>query len=235
MLILAGGLATRLGAPGRTCPKAMMEVAGKPFIAHQLALLKREGVSDVVLCVSHLADQIEDFVQDGSQFGLRVVSCRDGETRLGMGGAVKKASKLLSADFFAVLYGDTYLDISFAPVLSAFLSGGKNGLMTVLSNRNQWGASNVLFENGTVRAYDKNHPTGHMQHIDYGLSILSSKTMDRYPPGHAFDLAEVFGDLITSGDMSGFEVTQRFYEIGTPNALQETEQYLISRFNTNWQ
>ncbi len=232
LIILCGGLGTRLGDVAHSIPKAMMPVAGMPFIAHQLRLLARENVQRVVLCVSHLQEQIEEYVGDGHAFGLNVSYSYDGPIKLGTGGAVRKALPLVG-DEFAVLYGDTYLDIAFAPVYQTFKREGRPGLMTVLENSDRWDKSNILFADNAVKVYDKNAPSQAMRHIDYGLILLAAAAVEHYQLDQPFDLTVVFKKLIDAGQMSGYEVFNRFYEIGTPRALQETEQYLAEKLRTS--
>jgi NDP-sugar pyrophosphorylase family protein len=227
VLILAGGLGTRLGQTFAAQPKAMVPVAGMPFIAHQLRLLKREKVARVVISVAHMSDQIKQYVGDGDKFGLSVLYSHDGPTRLGTGGAIKKALPLLPEEF-AVMYGDTYLDINFAPIYAEFHQKKRSALVTVLANSNKWDKSNMLREGGAIIAYDKVSPSPEMQHIDYGLSILKKECLEEFSDEKPFDMSALFQKLIAAGQMSGYEVTQRFYEIGTPESLAETEQYLLS-------
>ena len=172
-------MGTRLGSAYADRPKAMVPVAGMPFIAHQLRLLKREGVQDVVLSVSHMSEQIENYVCDGSQFGLSVRYSNDGATPLGTGGACRKALPLLPEEF-AILYGDTYLDINFAPIFQLFQTCGKNALITVLANADQWDKSNMLFRDGVIVAYEKVSPSPEMKHIDYGLMLLKKSVLSGF-------------------------------------------------------
>jgi MurNAc alpha-1-phosphate uridylyltransferase len=224
-VILAGGLATRLGHLTQTKPKAMVEVAGEPFVAHQLRLLARERVKRVVMCLGYLSDQIQQFVESGSKYNLEVTYSCDGPTSLGTGGAIKKALPLLD-EHFGIIYGDSYLDISFDPVYRAFLRCGKPALMTVLLNRNQWDKSNILFKDGVIELYDKDSQSEDLHHIDYGLSILSKSVFEDYPFDVPFDLASVFKNLVSKREMGGFEVHNRFYEIGTWQGLSDMETYL---------
>lgn len=205
-----------------------MPINGKPFIDYQLRLLAEQRVNEVVLSVAHLGKQIEDFVGDGSSYGISVKYVHDGPRRLGTGGAIKAALGTVP-DCFGILYGDTYLDIEYQPVYESFLRSEKKGLMTVLQNENSWDKSNVLFETGKIEIYDKHNPTAQMRHIDYGLSIMSKSCFDGYSENEAFDLSAVFERCIRQGDMAGYEVHKRFYEIGTPQSLLETEQYLMTR------
>ena len=170
--ILAGGVATRLRPVSERLPKSLVAVAGEPFIAHQLRLLRREGLERVVLCVGHLGEMIREFVGDGARFDLTVEYSFDGDRLLGTGGALRQALPLLPDTFF-VLYGDSYLDIAFEPVLAAFRRCGAAAMMTVFRNEGRWDTSNVLFDGQRVVRHDKRAPTPDMQYIDYGLGIFT--------------------------------------------------------------
>ena len=223
--LLAGGLATRLRPLTGNVPKAMLEVAGEPFIAHQLRLLRREGVARVVLCIGYLADQIEAYVGDGGRFGLRVDYRVDGPKLLGTGGALRTALDLLGREFM-VMYGDSWLDIPYAPVVEAFRASGQPALMTVFRNEGQWDRSNVWFENGRIRLYDKRERLPQMHHIDWGLGMLRADALSSRPADEPFDLADVYSDLSRAGKLAGYEVTTRFYEIGSAEGLRETDALL---------
>jgi NDP-sugar pyrophosphorylase family protein len=223
LALLAGGLATRLQPHTLRVPKAMIEVAGEPFIARQLRLMRREGVSRVVLCVGYLGEQIEAFVKDGRQFGVAVDYCYDGPNLLGTGGALRKALPRLGSEFL-VMYGDSWLDTRFAPIVSAFRNSGKPALMTVFRNNGQWDASNVWYEDGNIRRYDKRARLPQMRHIDWGLTAIKAIHLKERPADVAFDLADVYSDLSRRGELAGYEVTTRFYEIGSVEGLRETEE-----------
>lgn len=228
VVILTGGLATRLYPVTLRIPKSLIEVAGKPFIFHQLALLKRQGVCKVVLCVGKFGKMIQVYVGDGHAWGLKVQYSYDGETLLGTGGAIKKAAPLLPEVFF-VLYGDSYLDVDLKPILNQFESEGKPALMTVYHNKNKWDKSNILFRGGRVVKYDKKNPMPRMEHLDYGINILKKSIFNDWPDGISFDLSEVFIKLIEKGEVSAFEVFKRFYEIGSIQGIKEIEEYFNTR------
>ncbi len=219
--ILAGGLATRLGEQARHTPKALVEVAGQPFVFHQLALLKRHGAVRIVLCVGYLGEQIEAMVGDGSGLGLEIDYSYDGPEPAGTAGALRKALPLLG-DAFHVLYGDTYLRIDYAAVEQAFRASGAPALMTVLRNEGRWDSSNTVFDDGRVVAHDKRNPTRKMHWIDYGLGVFSPEALAL----SASDLSDIYSELAARGELAGFEATERFYEIGTPEALKETDEFL---------
>ena len=224
VLILAGGKATRLGDVTKTIPKALVPLAGKPFIDHQLAGLYAEGVREVVMCVGHFADQIREHVGDGARFGLRVRYSDDGPTLRGTGGAVHRALPLVGDGCF-VLYGDSILDVSYAKVFAA-LPPTALALMTVFRNENSFDKSNVIWRGGRLLRYSKQDATADMTHIDYGLSLLRRSAIERIAAGQPSDLAELYSTLVASGEMIGHEVTERFYEIGSPTGLREAEEFL---------
>lgn len=226
--LLAGGLATRLRPITTTIPKALVEVAGEPFIDHQLRLLARNGARRVVMCIGYLGEMIEAHCRDGSRYGLELSYVPDGPKLLGTGGALRQALPYLGEAFW-VLYGDSYMDIDYPAVLTAFQQRGRQGLMTVLRNGDRWDKSNVVFQQNRLIRYDKRHPTPDMEYIDYGASLLRSDVLAAYPAGEAFDLADVYHRLVEQGEMTGYEVTQRFYEIGSHQGLKETEEYLRQR------
>ncbi len=223
--LLAGGLATRLRPITETIPKSLLTVAGEPFLAHQLRLLHAHGFRRVVLCVGHLGELIRHGFGDGAAFGMTLEYSFDGPELLGTGGAVRRALPLLG-DAFVVLYGDSYLPMDYSAAVGAFVTGGKAGLMTVFHNAGQWDTSNVVFADGTIRIYDKKERTPDMRHIDYGLGVLRADALAAYPKAAAFDLAEVYHDLSRAGQLAGYEVRHRFYEIGSPAGLAELDALL---------
>ena len=223
--ILAGGLATRLHPLTEKVPKALLPIASRPFIHWQLELLAQQGVTEVVLCAGHFGEQIHAAVGDGRGFGMTVRYSFDGDTLLGTGGALKRARPMLGAAFF-VLYGDSYLRCSFAAVQTAYEESQALGLMTVFCNEDRWEKSNVLLRDGRVVEYDKQSPRPGMRHIDYGLSILSIEALQRSPANAAFDLADLYRELVSRGELAALTVNERFYEVGSVGGIEATENYL---------
>ncbi|MHB8626468.1 MAG: nucleotidyltransferase family protein [Aggregatilineales bacterium] len=225
VLILAGGLATRLRPITEQIPKILIDVAGRPFAEHQIALLKKHDLTDIVLCVGYLGEQVQQALGDGSRWGVHLTYAFDGPVLLGTGGAIRQARPFLGDAFF-VLYGDAYLACDYLAIESAFRASKKLGLMTVFHNKNKWDRSNIIFRDGQIIRYDKRYPTPDMEYIDYGLGILQASALDPYPTDRPFDLAAVYQDLIGRGQIDGYEVAERFYEIGSPTGLEETRQRL---------
>jgi N-acetyl-alpha-D-muramate 1-phosphate uridylyltransferase len=223
--ILAGGLATRLRPLTARVPKVLLPVAGRPFLTHQLELLRAQGLRRVVLCLGHLGGMVVQAYGDGQAHGVQMDYSFDGPVLLGTGGALKQALPKLGDPFF-VLYGDSYLTAPFRPIADYFLQCGKRGLMTVYRNEGLYDTSNVVFRDGTIVTYDKKLRLPEMRHIDYGLSLFRPSVFEEYPAGEKFDLADVMQRLVGQGDLAGYEVPERFYEIGSTAGLAELEARL---------
>jgi N-acetyl-alpha-D-muramate 1-phosphate uridylyltransferase len=225
VVILAGGLATRLRPLTEKIPKSLVEVAGHPFLEHQITLLRKNGISEIFLCVGYLGGMIEELFGDGEQFGIQIIYSYDGDKLLGTGGAIKKVLPKLSEDFF-VLYGDSYLPIDYQAVATHFQVSDEPALMTVFRNDDAWDRSNVWFEDGTIRRYSKAERLPQMRYIDYGLTVCSQPIFENYPGEEPFDLAIVLEELSQRGELAGYEVHQRFYEIGSHEGLEELDRLL---------
>jgi NDP-sugar pyrophosphorylase family protein len=221
--ILAGGLGTRLGERARDVPKPLVEVAGEPFLIHQLRLLAIHGVREAVICVGHRGEMIESRIGP-ERFGIDIGYSHDSPGLDGTLGAIRRALPLL-ADRFLVLYGDTYLRVDYAAANRTWRESGLTGLMVVLRNEGQWDTSNVRYEHGRVTAHDKHAPTREMRWIDYGLGGLTKGALGRVPASES-DLAALYGALARDGELCGYMAQERFYEIGTPLALEETDAFL---------
>ena len=225
--VLAGGLAKRMRPLSERVPKALLEVAGEPFVAHQLRLFAREGIANVKLLVGHRWEQIERFVGDGGRFGVKVEYIIDGAMLLGTGGAVRHALDRLAPEFL-VTYCDSWLDAPYGPVVEAFRASGRPALMCVYRNENRWDASNVQFENGIIRRYSKKVRAPEMHHIDWGLSMLKASSVAAWPTGEPWDLADLYEGLSLRGCLAGYEMKRRFYEIGSFEGLTETNRLFSS-------
>lgn len=226
--LLAGGLATRLRPITEKIPKLLVEVAGEPFFSHQLRLLKRAGLTKVVLCVGYLGDKVVELYGDGSAWGVEIEYSFDGPTLLGTGGALIRALPKLGNAFY-VLYGDSYLPIDYLRVGETFLQSDRLGLMTVFKNLGRYDASNVWFENGSIQCYDKKCQSPQMQHIDYGLGVFQAAAFEGFPVDRAVDLSSVQQTLVSQQQLVGYEVEHRFYEIGSHEGLNELDALLRSK------
>jgi len=227
MVILAGGLGTRLRSLTTEVPKALIPVGGKPFLHHQIDLLKRRGIRDIVLCVGHLGDRVKDYFGDGRWLGVRIRYSQEEGPLLGTAGAIKNAESLLGDDFF-LMYGDSYLMIDYRMVTRYFRRFDRLGLMVVWRNVDRFERSNVMVEGNLVTAYNKDQKSPDMVYINYGLSVLRKEALAFIPAGRPFSQEDFYQILIDQGELLTFEVEQRFYEIGSPKGLEEFGMLIAS-------
>jgi NDP-sugar pyrophosphorylase family protein len=226
--VLSGGLATRLRPLTERVPKSLIPIVGRPFVFHQLELLKTQGIDRVVLCIGHLGDQIESAVGDGRRFGLEILYSSDGADLKGTGGALRRALPLLGDRFF-VLNGDSYLRLSYAGMQLAHDRCGCPAMMAVFRNDNRWDRSNVRYRDGRVLEYVKSQPRAGLSHIDFGVSVLSADALSTIAESQFSDLSDVCAALAVRGQLAGFEVYDRFFEIGSEQGIRDTEAYLLGR------
>lgn len=222
VVVLAGGLGTRAGSLTRDgqLPKALVDVAGRPFIDRKLDELAEFGATEVLLLTGHGSDALSEHFARHAPV-LPVVLIADGPQLLGTGGAVRAAIDSLS-DQFWLTYGDTFLQVPAAAAEHAFDSAAVGGLMTVLHNRDRWQLSNTTVNGGFVVGYDKTSAVGRHEWIDYGMLLLRRDTFREFPPETYADLSEVIVSLVSRHQLVAYEVTERFHDIGTPEAHRET-------------
>lgn len=213
-------------------PKALLPVAGVPFAHHQLTWLASQGIGRVVYSIGYRGKQLRDYVGDGGDWGLEVTYVDEGKQLRGTAGALRLASdRDVLADRFFVTYGDSYLPVDMKAIWTHFESTGADVLMTVLENRGRWDTSNVVFEDGRL-VYDKHGRErwgDRMRFIDFGLLAMRRSVAEEVPPVGAVDLADVLRDLSTAGRVEGYEVHERFFEVGSPDGIRDLEAYLSRR------
>jgi NDP-sugar pyrophosphorylase family protein len=225
LAILAGGYATRLGALTHDVPKCLVEINGRPFVDWQLELLIANGYSEFVFCVSYKSDAVQEYLGYGQDRGVSIQYSLDGPTQLGTGGAIQNALPMLG-ETFGVVYGDSYLPTNYLAAEQSFMSSRSQGLMTDYENQNQFDSSNVEFVNGKLIKYEKGTKNKEMRHIDYGITFFREEAFRPWRGQSSFDLSEVFHQLASNSHLDGFEVFERFYEIGSIQGIEELSQYL---------
>jgi len=228
IVILAGGLATRLRPITEKTPKSLIKINGVHFVLLQLDLLEKKGFKEIHFCLGFLGEQVEKAVKNSDYFErLNISFSYDGEKLLGTGGTIRKIINQLP-DYFFITYGDSYLDINFHDIQEIFESKKQRfaSLMTVYKNKDLFDTSNVIFENGSLELYSKINKDSRMAFIDYGVGILSNKCMDIYEKNSIFDLGELYENLSLKKELYGFEVFQRFYEIGSLQGIKDLSKYL---------
>ena len=206
---------------------------GRPFAHHQLHWLAAQGVNEVVYCIGHRGDLIRRYwaMEPCPVRSIRWVD--EGDRLRGTGGALRLAFEQgVLEESFLVIYGDSFLPIRFGPVWQAFQSSGLPALMTVLRNEGRWDRSNAIYEGGRVALYDKS-TVPEMHYIDYGLLgftrqvFASDVSAERTPP--VLDLAPLLHHFSLDGQLAGYEVSERFYQVGSAAGLSELDRYLADR------
>ena len=225
LAILAGGYGTRLGSITKNLPKCLVEVNGKPFVDWQLTLLSKEGFSEIVFCVSYKSKEIQDYIGDGSRWGLNIKYSLDGDTQLGTGGAIRAALPLLGSSF-GVIYGDSYLAVDYSSIDRKFQESNDLALMSVYKNENNFDSSNVEFKDGILINYKKGSNSPEMHYIDYGLTYFREEAFTSLDLPKVFDLSELCHKLSKARQIKGYEVFIRFYEIGSPEGLDQFSKYI---------
>lgn len=229
-LILAGGLGTRLHQLTKDIPKALVPAAGQPFADYQLRDLSAKGVTNIVYCIGHYGQQIRDYVDDGSRWKLRARYVDEGENLLGTGGAIRKAYDAgVLEPYFFVIYGDSFLPVAFAPVMDAAIAKKSLVTMTVLKNLGAWDQSNCHFRDGIVTLYSKRpdiRKREQFEYIDYGLAVWNRDAVKEIAANIKQDLADFYQHLSERGQLAGYEVSERFYEVGSLEGLENFEKFV---------
>lgn len=222
--VICGGKATRLYPITKTIAKSMVEIAGKPFLEHQIEIFKKNSIFKIVLCAGNFSEQIEEYFGDGRKFGVNIRYSIEKE-KLDTGGALKNAKALLEDDFF-VIYGDSYLFIDYQEVYRYFEKFNKLGLMTVFKNFQKIEPSKILVEGNLIAKFDKEHPNQPgMFFTEFGLNIFKKEVLDLVGK-KAFPIGDYFKILIEKRELLAFETLQRFYEIGCPEGLEATKKVI---------
>jgi len=227
-IILSGGKSSRLGRLTAKQPKCMLMIDDKPFVLHQLNLLEARGVKSVTLCLDYLSNKVTEYLDKKYTGNLNISFSFDGHAPLGTGGAVKKASIKIKTPFF-VMYGDSYLDISFKEVAVSYAI--KEGpLMVIFKNNGLFDRSNVHLTNRGI-VYNKSNPNSQSRYIDYGLGIFEGNHLSTFE--NTFDLSLVYEQYSKQKALQYFLATKRFYEIGSHQGFKEAMVELPKKFNKN--
>lgn len=225
-VILAGGLGTRMRPYTDRAPKSLLPVNGRPFIDYQLDLLKAGGVTDVVLCVGYLGEQIETHLGDGQERGLHIRYSRERDHLLGTAGSLKHAEPLLASTFI-ITWGDSYVRVDYRALFESHVRNPKvKATMCVFHNRGLYDASNVHFAHNEVVRYAKGSHDPALTHIDAGVSVLNKTVLDDIPANTLANLDDLFALYAKAGQLAGYLLYERFYEIGSKSGYREFEEFI---------
>jgi len=228
VIILCGGLGTRLSHLTKYTPKSMIQIEGKPFLEYQIEALKKQSIKDIVLCVGHLSEKIEEYFGNGEKFDVNIKYSYDKEKLLGPIGALKNAEPLLKDTFF-IMYGDSYISVDFHKVHNYFMQHDKPALMVVYKNQDKYDRSNLIIQDNMVIGYGEKERTRDMIYIDYGTSVLRKKVLDNIPKDTPYSNEQFFSELVKKRELMAFEVEKRFYHIGDLEALEEFRNHIRTK------
>ncbi|MQG20440.1 MAG: nucleotidyl transferase [SAR202 cluster bacterium] len=224
IVIIAGGMGTRLRSAVDGLPKSLAPINGKPFVEYQINLVRKAGISDIVLCVGYGADQIMSYLGTGHDLGVNIKYSVE-DTPLGTAGALENANTLLGKEFF-VTYGDSYLVLDYSDIAKRFVESETLGLMVVHRNEDKYDRSNVVVHGGKVVFYSKTERRPDMVFLDHGLTMLSKEAINLISDDRPCDLSQLFGRLIQNKQLAAYETQHRPYEIGSPKSLEEFREFI---------
>ena len=228
-VVLAGGLGLRLRQlTNGLVPKVLAPVNGEPFLAHKLRSLAAMGVTDVVLLTGELGEQVEQYVSVQSFGGMRVSCVPDGPTLLGTGGAIARAASSLPPGFW-VTYGDSLMSTDLAAAEARRDALNLDAIVTVFQNDNQLQRSNMCVVGDLLTEYSKSKQDERFRWIDLGLLYFQRSAFETVSTQHPTDLVEVLAPLVAARRVLAWLEATRFWDIGTPQALRDTEQWLHKR------
>lgn len=212
-------------------PKALIEVAGRPFLAWQLEKIRSSGYARVLLCVGHLGEKIRDYAGDGARFGLELDYSFDRPTLLGTAGALRRALARLEPAFL-VTYGDSYLPFDYsAPLRDLEAHPEALGTMSVFKNEGRFDRSNTRVQGELVLRYEKGSSDPALDYIDYGATALRREVVAKLPSvdddgAYPMGLDALQAKLAAEGRLRAYAARERFYEIGSEAGLADLAKRL---------
>jgi MurNAc alpha-1-phosphate uridylyltransferase len=229
IVVLAGGLATRMRPETEQVPKSLLLVNGRPFVDWQLDRFVASGARSVLMCVGFLGEQIETHVKRALDRGLTVGYSYDGEQLLGTGGALRRAFARLESEF-VVTYGDSYLPFDYAaPLADLRAQPDAVATMSVYRNGGELGESNVALDGDWVAKYAKGTHDATLDCIDYGAIALRRSSLDGIEDGAVWGIEALLGKLARQRKLRAFVAPERFYEVGSKAGRRALEQHLASQ------
>lgn len=235
-IVLAGGMATRLYPITKDIPKCLIPFSGRPFVDYQLAWMSKNGVDRVTFILGYLSGQAVSHLKTLDFPSLKIDWIEEGPSRMGTGGAISLALKQGAIkDDFLIVYGDSFLPISFSDVWLASKLRQSTALMTVLHNRGQFDRSNCKVIGNKVALYSKDtavQSRHEFQHVDYGVTFWTQAAFKEFAPAKdVWDLAEIIEPMASCGKLDALVMDQRFYEIGSSDGIRDFQDLVDGRID----
>jgi NDP-sugar pyrophosphorylase family protein len=230
-VILAGGQGTRLRPLTLSTPKPIAPVVDRPFLRHQLDLLKTAGVEEVIFSVAYQPEQVEALFGDGSEVGIRIRYAVE-ESPLGTGGAVKNAQPFLD-DRTIVLNGDILADLDLAAVVARHeaQSAAATIVLTPVRNPAAYGLVETDLDGRVLRFLEKPRPEDiRTNTINAGVYVLETPVLELMPAGVQYSIERgFFPALLERGDLVLGPVHEGYWiDIGTPEKYRQVHRDILA-------
>ncbi|MDE3034831.1 MAG: nucleotidyltransferase family protein [Nitrospirota bacterium] len=227
-MILAAGLGTRLRPLTETQPKPLLPVAGTPLIVWNLLLLRRHGVTEVLINLHHLGPMIEQTLGDGRRYGLTLTYSHE-PAILGTGGGIKQAEPFFEGHPFLVLNGDTLLELDLGALMQAHRERGALATMVLREDPDveRWGpvtvdqAGRILSITGRGRT-----GSGAAQRLMFaGVHVMHPRLLREVPAGRESSIIDAYVRAITEGEpVYGYRMAGYWSDIGKPERYAEAQR-----------
>lgn len=233
-VILAGGQGLRLRPFTKNNPKPMILVNGKPFLEYLIELLKENGIKEVLILTGYLADKIEKYFGDGSNFGISIkysytpfLNERGKENESGI--RLKNAQNLLD-DLFLLLYCDNFWPLNLRQLTNFFKTHPSDALVTVYSNLDNSTKNNMLIDDkGYVIKYDKKRQEKNLNGVDIGFFIINKMILRFLPKSNSQFEKVILPKLIQTRRLSAYSTQHKYYSISDLQRVKLLERYLYPK------
>jgi len=227
VVILAGGLGTRLRPLTYKIPKPMVEVNGKPFLEYLIFYLRNKGLRNILICTGYISEKIVSHFKNGSKFGVDI-SYSNEKSLIGTGGALKNAERFLNKEFI-LLNGDTFIPLKYNKLIDNYKKSGKN---IIVVNRNKKSQGNIMIDGSNiVTKYDKTKKN--LGYNDCGVQVLKKELINFIPKNKVVSMENnIFPLLIKKKGLIAFETKQNFFDLGTFEGIKKFES-LVNKYFRN--
>ena len=229
-VIMAGGKGTRVASVNSQIPKPLLPVAGKPVLLHEIECLRRQDITDIILVVGHLGEQIVNYFGDGRDFGVHIEYFRE-ETPLGTAGALYHLKARLRDDFL-LLNGDLIFDVDFARLMAFHKAHEAMVTLLVHPNDHPYDSGLVIADdNGRVRGWltKEDERTWYKNCVNAGLHVLSPRLLEKLQTPRKTDLdRELIRPLIPTGEVYAYRSPEYVKDMGTPERIAAVERDIRS-------
>lgn len=227
IVILCGGLATRLKKLSKKKPKSLIKFKNKPFVIYQIELLKSYGFNNFLLCVGHFSKQIKSKLGNGKKLNVNIDYSHDGKKLLGTGGSLKKAYKKLDKNFI-LLNGDSYIMFNPNKLISKYNTSNKSTILVKKNTRTNL-PSNIILKKKLIIDYCKKG-IENSRYIDIGMQIFNSDIFNLYlKKNEYYDLEHIYKIMIKKKNLSYLKTNATFFEIGSFKGIKSFNNYLQNK------